>query len=89
MCRCESRHRVGFTELALNSNSNVPQESLKEGMDLSAAINRIRFDGLAAGVYRRIGEAVKSALAAASLDIAQLDEVSQPRRGKSIYGSTK
>lgn len=54
------------------------QESLKEGMDLSASINRIRFDGLASGVYRRIAENIKSALEQAQLDVAQVDEVRYP-----------
>jgi len=60
------------------------QESLKEGMDLSAAINRIRFDGLAAGVYRRISECIRQALSSAALDIAQLDEV---RSCRSVIGT--
>jgi heat shock protein 1/8 len=45
-------------------------------MDLSASINRIRFDGLAAGVYRKIGDAIKATAADAGLDLVQIDEVS-------------
>ena len=44
-------------------------------MDLSASINRIRFDSLASTVFRRIGDNIKAALEKARLDIAQLDEV--------------
>lgn len=51
------------------------QESLKEGMDLSASINRIRFDSLASPVFRRIGDNIKAALEQAQLDVAQVDEV--------------
>ena len=45
-------------------------------MDLSAAINRMRFDGLAAGVYRQVGVKVKSVIEECGLDVAQVDEVS-------------
>jgi heat shock protein 1/8 len=56
------------------------QESLKGGMDLSASINRMRFDSLASAVYRRIGDNIKVALEQARLDIAQVDEVRLYRR---------
>ena len=44
-------------------------------MDLSTAINRLRFDGLAAGVYSKIGQKMTSVVESASLDLCQIDEV--------------
>lgn len=44
-------------------------------MDLSAAINRMRFDGLAAGVYRQVGAKVRSVLEESGLEVVQVDEV--------------
>jgi heat shock protein 1/8 len=55
--------------------TDIPQESLKDGMDLSTSINRLRFDGLAAGVYRQVGAKLTSTVKEAGLDISQIDEV--------------
>ncbi len=44
-------------------------------MDLSGAINRMRFDGLAGGIYRQVGEKLKSVVKEAGLDLVQIDEV--------------
>lgn len=44
-------------------------------MDLSTSINRLRFDGLAAGVYRQIGAKLNSVVKEAGLDLCQIDEV--------------
>lgn len=48
-------------------------------MDLSASINRIRFDGLAAATYRQVGAVLQKTVEQANLDIAQIDEVSMIR----------
>lgn len=72
------RLAVEHTKRSLSASTGAATcavESLKEGMDLSASINRIRFDGLASGVYRRIAENIKSALEQAQLDVAQVDEI--------------
>ncbi len=78
--RAEAKLRlaVEHTKRSLSASSGAATcavESLKEGMDLSAAINRMRFDGLAAGVYRQVGAKVKSVIEECGLDIAQVDEV--------------
>jgi molecular chaperone DnaK (HSP70) len=44
-------------------------------MDLSTSINRMRFDGLAAGVYRQVGSKLTSIVNEAGFDLAQIDEV--------------
>lgn len=59
----------------LRCDTNYHQESLKEGMDLSTSINRLRFDGLAAGVYRQVGAKLNSVVQEAGLDLSQIDEV--------------
>lgn len=51
------------------------QESLKDGYDISSSINRIRFDGLASGVYRQVGAKLESIVREVGLDLAQIDEV--------------
>lgn len=72
----------GAATCAVVSNSDsaiseltFSQESLKEGMDLSTSINRLRFDGLAAGVYRQVGAKLNSVVKEAGLDLCQIDEV--------------
>ncbi|CDZ97976.1 Molecular chaperones HSP70/HSC70, HSP70 superfamily [Phaffia rhodozyma] len=50
-------------------------ESLKDGMDLSASINRLRFDGLAGGVYRKIAEKIRSVVEGCGKNLVQVDEV--------------
>ena len=44
-------------------------------MDLSTSVNRMRFDGLAAGVYRQVGSKLTSIVNEAGFDLAQIDEV--------------
>lgn len=44
-------------------------------MDLSTSINRLRFDGLAAGVYRQVGAKLNSVVKEAGLDLCQIDEL--------------
>ena len=42
---------------------------------MSTSINRMRFDGLAASVYRQVGSKLTSIVNEAGFDIAQIDEV--------------
>lgn len=44
-------------------------------MDLSTSINRLRFDGLAANVYRQVGSKLTSIVNEAGFDLVQIDEV--------------
>lgn len=44
-------------------------------MDLSTSINRMRFDGLASGVYRQVGNKLTEVLKEAGLDLCQVDEI--------------
>lgn len=50
-------------------------ESLKDGYDLSATINRMRFDMEAREVYYKIAESAKRLVADAGLDLYDVDEV--------------
>ena len=50
-------------------------ESLKDGYDLSGAINRMRFDMEAREVYTKIADSVKKLVADASLDLYDIDEI--------------
>ncbi|ORX33520.1 putative heat shock protein HSP60 [Kockovaella imperatae] len=78
--RAEAKLRlaVEHTKRSLSASSGAATcavESLKDGMDLSTAINRLRFDGLASGVYSKIGQKLVSVVESASLDLSQIDEV--------------
>lgn len=78
--RAEAKLRlaVEHTKRSLSASSGAATcavESLKDGMDLSGAINRMRFDGLAASVYRQVGAKVREVVTEAGLDVAQIDEV--------------
>ncbi|KAJ9115280.1 hypothetical protein QFC20_001147 [Naganishia adeliensis] len=78
--RAEAKLRlaVEHTKRSLSASSGAATcavESLKDGMDLSGSINRMRFDGLAAPVYRKVAEKAKAVIAEAGLDISQIDEV--------------
>jgi heat shock protein 1/8 len=44
-------------------------------MDLSTSINRLRFDGLASGVYRQVGSKLTSIVKDCGLDLSQIDEI--------------
>ena len=44
-------------------------------MDLSTAINRLRFDGLASPVYSKVGQKMTDIVSSANLELAQIDEV--------------
>ncbi|KAJ9095609.1 hypothetical protein QFC21_005480 [Naganishia friedmannii] len=78
--RAEAKLRlaVEHTKRSLSASSGAATcavESLKDGMDLSGSINRMRFDGLAASVYRKVADKAKAVIAEAGLDICQIDEV--------------
>ncbi|KAJ9124914.1 hypothetical protein QFC24_002843 [Naganishia onofrii] len=78
--RAEAKLRlaVEHTKRSLSASSGAATcavESLKDGMDLSGSINRMRFDGLAAPVYRKVADKAKAVIAEAGLDICQIDEV--------------
>jgi molecular chaperone DnaK (HSP70) len=78
--RAEAKLRlaVEHTKRSLSASSGAATcavESLKEGMDLSTAINRLRFDGLAAGVYRQVGAKLTSVVNECGLDLVQIDEI--------------
>lgn len=78
--RAEAKLRlaVEHTKRSLSASSGAATcavESLKDGYDLSSAINRLRFDGLASGVYRQVGSTLTSFVEKAGLDLSQIDEV--------------
>lgn len=78
--RAEAKLRlaVEHTKRSLSASSGAATcavESLKDGYDLSGAINRMRFDGLAAGVYRQVGAKVAAVVEKAGLELAQIDEI--------------
>ena len=69
---------VEHTKRSLSASSGAATcavESLKDGMDLSSSINRLRFDGLASGVYRQVGAKLIEVVESAGLDLVQIDEV--------------
>ncbi|ORY21478.1 putative heat shock protein HSP60 [Naematelia encephala] len=78
--RSEAKLRlaVDHTKRSLSASTGAATcavESLKDGMDLSTSINRLRFDGLAAGVYRQVGQKLSEVVASAKLDLSQIDEI--------------
>lgn len=78
--RAEAKLRLAIehTKRSLSASSGAATcavESLKDGYDLSSAINRIRFDGLATGVYSQVGQRLRAAVTEAGLDTAEIDEV--------------
>ncbi|ODN96502.1 hsp71-like protein [Cryptococcus wingfieldii CBS 7118] len=78
--RAEAKLRlaVEHTKRSLSASSGAATcavESLKDGYDISSSINRLRFDGLAAPVYRKISAVVSNIVKEADLDLAQIDEV--------------
>ena len=50
-------------------------ESLKDGMDFTSSINRMRFDLLVRPIYTSISSAVSSLLADLNIDAVQVDEI--------------
>lgn len=78
--RAEAKLRlaVEHTKRSLSASTGAATcavESLKDGLDLSTSITRMRFDALAGPVYRQIGAALTKIVEEAGLDLAQIDEV--------------
>lgn len=78
--RAEAKLRlaVEHTKRSLSASTGAATcavESLKDGLDLSTSITRLRFDALAAPVYRQIGAALEKVVVDAGFDLAQIDEV--------------
>ncbi|KAK8846647.1 hypothetical protein IAR55_005734 [Kwoniella newhampshirensis] len=78
--RAEAKLRIAVehTKRSLSASSGAATcavESLKDGMDLSSSINRLRFDGLASSVYRQVGAKLTSVVQSAGLDLVQIDEI--------------
>lgn len=78
--RAEAKLRLAIehTKRSLSASSGAATcavESLKDGLDLSTAINRMRFDSLALPVYRQVGERLTSIVKDAGLDLYQVDEI--------------
>ena len=72
------RLAVEHTKRTLSASSGAAAcsvESLKEGMDFSGSINRIRFDVEMGSIYNTITTEIKSLLESVSLDTVQIDEV--------------
>jgi len=61
--------------LSASTTATCAVESLAEGMDFSATVNRTRFDLLARDVYSRILSKATEAISQASLDSVQIHEV--------------
>jgi len=72
------RLAVDLTKRAVSASTGAAAcsvESLKAGLDLSASVNRLRFDLEAAPVYTAISTAVRSLLDSTKFDPVQIDEV--------------
>lgn len=69
---------IEHTKRSLSASSGAATcavDALKDGLDLSASINRLRFDGLAGGVYRKIAAEVKRVVESCNLNVVEVDEV--------------
>jgi heat shock protein 1/8 len=69
---------IEHTKRSLSASSGAATcavDALKDGLDLSASINRLRFDGLAGAVYRKIAAEVKRVVESCGLDVVEVDEV--------------
>ena len=78
--RAEAKLRlaVEHTKRTLSASSGPATcsvESLKEGMDYTGSINRIRFDMLARPIYSAVGHAVSALLATAEIDSHHVHEI--------------
>ncbi|KAH7097222.1 actin-like ATPase domain-containing protein [Auriculariales sp. MPI-PUGE-AT-0066] len=72
------RLAVDLTKRAVSASTSAAAcsvESLKAGLDLSATVNRLRFDLEAGPVYTAIADAVRKLLADSKLEALQIDEV--------------
>ncbi|RXK42166.1 hsp71-like protein [Tremella mesenterica] len=78
--RAEAKLRlaVEHTKRSLSASAGAATcavESLKDGMDLSTSINRLRFDSLASSVYRQVGSRLTDIITSSGLSLLQIDEV--------------
>ncbi|KAJ7595435.1 Hsp70 protein-domain-containing protein [Mycena floridula] len=78
--RAEAKLRLALehTKRTLSASTGAATcsvESLKDGLDFTSSINRMRFDLLARPVYSAVTTAVQSLLAEAGLDAVQVDEI--------------
>ncbi|WFD30511.1 Hsp70 protein that interacts with Zuo1p [Malassezia sp. CBS 17886] len=71
------RNEAEITKRALSASNSAQcsVESLAEGIDFSASVNRMRLNLLASKVYVRVQENVTKVLRAAGLDVCKVDEV--------------
>lgn len=61
--------------LSLGNSASINVESLADGLDFSATINRTRYDMLATKVFERFTRLILDAIAKADLDVLDVDEV--------------
>ena len=78
--RAEAKLRlaVEHTKRSLSASTGAATcavESLKDGLDLSTSINRLRFDALANSVYSHVGSKMTDIIKSAGLELVQIDEV--------------
>ncbi|KAG8835672.1 Hsp70 protein that interacts with Zuo1p [Serendipita sp. 399] len=72
------RLAVEHTKRTISASSGPAScsvESLKDGLDFSGTINRLRFDVEVKSIYTAVAQAVKQLLESAQIDIALLDDV--------------
>lgn len=78
--RAEAKLRlaVEHTKRTVSASSGAATcsvESLKDGLDYTGSINRMRFDMEVRNVYAGVGEQVKKLVSAAGLDLFDIDEI--------------
>ncbi|KAI0808916.1 Hsp70 protein-domain-containing protein [Irpex lacteus] len=78
--RAEAKLRlaVEHTKRTVSASSGAATcsvESLKDGMDYTGSINRMRFDIEVRSIYAGVGEQVKKLVASAGLDLFDVDEI--------------
>ncbi|KAG6868835.1 hypothetical protein C0993_009372 [Termitomyces sp. T159_Od127] len=78
--RAEARLRLAIehTKRTVSASAGAATcsvESLKDGMDYTGSINRMRFDLVVRGVYAAVGSAVCALLASAQVDAHDVDEI--------------
>ncbi|KII83898.1 hypothetical protein PLICRDRAFT_46672 [Plicaturopsis crispa FD-325 SS-3] len=78
--RAEAKLRlaVEHTKRTLSASPGAAScsvESLKDGLDYTGSINRMRFDLLARPVYTKVADAVKALVEGTGVDLHEIDEV--------------
>lgn len=61
--------------LSIGNTANFNVESLADGIDYSATVNRVRFEMLGGKVFARLGKLTTDAVEKAGLDVLDVDEV--------------